>query len=246
MVFFGSRRHMWFTSSKRTFMERFSVLSWWATSVQREALTHLVRHISVSHTQTQTPHTWGEFKYIYIFYLIYRLSYIFSNRSPHWGHQQWHWGGQGQVGAPWAPRTERWQLLHQRTQFVFTPAHRHSSIHITDDYKWSLTAGCDCSTLHTHSQRHTHTRTTHRFPHKHRLVCLSSLKCTASFWDLSAVAIAVHRYNHKEPIFCCCVLLCVSVFKDLFSFLSGFIADSQSLNRSSSVYIHTRLPHSTT
>ena len=52
--FFASRRPMWFTHSKRTFMERFSVLSWWATSVQREVTTHLVRHICHTHTHTHT------------------------------------------------------------------------------------------------------------------------------------------------------------------------------------------------
>lgn len=46
LSFLGSRRPMWFTHSKRTFMGRFSVWSWWATSVQREATTHLVRHLS--------------------------------------------------------------------------------------------------------------------------------------------------------------------------------------------------------
>lgn len=40
---FVCRRPMWFTHSKRTFMEKFSVLSWWVTSVPREATTHLVR-----------------------------------------------------------------------------------------------------------------------------------------------------------------------------------------------------------
>lgn len=48
---------MWFTHSKKTSMERFSVLSWWATSVQREVTTHLVRHICHTHIHwhTQAP-----------------------------------------------------------------------------------------------------------------------------------------------------------------------------------------------
>lgn len=41
--FCGSRKPMWSTSSKRTFMERFWVSSWWATSVQRGHTTRLVR-----------------------------------------------------------------------------------------------------------------------------------------------------------------------------------------------------------
>lgn len=94
----------------------------------------------------------------------------FSNRSAHYGHQQWHWRGQGQVGSPRAPQTERRQLLYQCTQFVVT--HAHSSIHVTDYSERSLTAGCDCSTLHTHTCRNTHTPQQHRFQHNRRLVSL--------------------------------------------------------------------------
>lgn len=51
-VLFGFRRPMWYTHSKRTFMVKFSVLSWWVTSVQRKALTHSVSYISLMYTHT--------------------------------------------------------------------------------------------------------------------------------------------------------------------------------------------------
>lgn len=82
-----------------------------------------------------------------------------SNRCSYYGHQQWHWGGQGQTGAPRASQIERRQLLHQPSQLVFSHAPHHC-IHVTDYYKWSLTAGCDCRTLWI--QTHRRTRTTWR------------------------------------------------------------------------------------
>lgn len=95
------------------------------------------------------------FLYLYLTRFAHSLLlYLCPNRSPHWGHQQRHWGGQGPVGAPRTSQTERGQLLHQCTWLVFNRTHQ-LSIHITDDYKWSLTAGCDCSALYTHWQRHT-------------------------------------------------------------------------------------------
>lgn len=167
---------MWFTHSKKTSMERFSVLSWWATSVQREVTTHLVRHICHTHIHwhTQAP----------IFVSLFQISLAhthsvlsdffsaclhlclvsFRNRSPYYGHQQWHRGGQGQAGAPRASQTKRRQLLHQCSYLVFSCAPHHC-IHVTDYYEWSLTAGCDCSSALTHQRNHT-------FLYTHRCVCV--------------------------------------------------------------------------
>lgn len=56
-VLFGFRRPMWYTHSKRTFMGKFSVLSWWVTSVQRKASTRSVSYISLMyiHTYSSRP-----------------------------------------------------------------------------------------------------------------------------------------------------------------------------------------------
>lgn len=177
---------MWFIRSKRTFMERLSVLSWWATSDQREATTLLVWHLSFPNTH----HTADLILFTHHLSPFPLLSFLSSllntpmtaftvllplysckahahththinsacvclNRSPHCSHQQWHRGGQREVGTTRASQTERRQLLHQLPQLIVSPALRHS-INVTDHNEWSLTAGCDCLSLCMSSHKHTH------------------------------------------------------------------------------------------
>lgn len=54
VLLFGFRRRMWYTHSKRTFMGKFSVLSWWVTSVQRKASTRSVSYIPLMRTHSHT------------------------------------------------------------------------------------------------------------------------------------------------------------------------------------------------
>lgn len=78
----------------------------------------------------------------------------------------------------------------------------------------------------------THTHTHHN---THR--CMHSLKCTASFWDLLSVVMAVLGHNDKQPIF---FYYCVFLLQFLISCM-GWL---QTVNHFI-VYIHTRLPHLT-
>lgn len=138
-------------------MGRFSVWSWWATSVQRETLTRLVRQpplplslsLALRHTVLNMSciSAWSYHPLTLTLALCPVL-----NRSPHYGHQQRHRGSQDETGAPGAPEAERGQLLHQCSQLVFSQA-PHRGIHITVYYEWSLTVGCACTISHTHTLR---------------------------------------------------------------------------------------------
>lgn len=141
---YGSRRHTYFTNSKRTFMEKHWVSSWWATSAQKGPTTHSVCLSLI-------------FKFPPTVFLLVTLINLSSetlrfNRSAHRGDQQRHRGGQSAAGAPRASQAERGQLLHQHNQLTFSLSPHHR-VHVTDDHQRSLTAGCGFS-KHSHKPDH--------------------------------------------------------------------------------------------
>lgn len=217
---------MWFTHSKKTSMERFSVLSWWATSVQREVTTHLVRHICHTHIHwhTQAPifvslFQISEDSHAYRFDLAYHycislhLSHtltlsslisfllVFISVLSLFVTEALITAINNDIEEA-KVKLELPEHLKLREDNFFTSARISSSAVPPTTASTSQTIMNGHWQLAVTAAQHSHTRGTTRFCiHTGVCVCMYSLKSTPLFWDVFAVTVAAHGPYHKQPIF---------------------------------------------
>lgn len=106
-----------------------------------DVIIHIIRSLFWHYSRLRTFRTHS----LCLLWWLLCISLIsLPSRSPHYSHQQWHWRGQGQAGAPRASQTEKGQLLHERSQLLVSRA-LHCRIYVPDYYEWPLTSGYDYS-----------------------------------------------------------------------------------------------------